>query len=241
MERVLERKEGQRPPREKMTYEEFLAWADEDTYAEWVNGEVIMVSPASARHQDITDFLTAVLRTYVRMHDLGVVISAPFQMKLAHSGREPDVIFIAREHLDRLRDTYLDGPADLVVEVISPESFARDRGEKFYEYEVAGIPEYWLIDPTREVAEFYLLEGEHYRPAHVGSKGRYESRILKGFWLDVEWLWQDPLPPEVSVLLKIAREDYIRYLADTLASEGEEYLREFLAHLQERGSSVRDR
>jgi ABC-type thiamine transport system ATPase subunit len=46
----------------KMTYEEFLAWADEDTLAEWVDGEVVMYSPASKRHQSIADFLTSVAR-----------------------------------------------------------------------------------------------------------------------------------------------------------------------------------
>ena len=35
----------------EMTYQEFLNWADEDTLAEWVNGKVIMTSPASLRHQ----------------------------------------------------------------------------------------------------------------------------------------------------------------------------------------------
>ena len=134
------------PPEEKLTYEEFLAWADEDTLAEWVDGDVIMVSPASDRHQDLVRFLTALLSIYVKAKDLGVIRPAPFQMKLAN-GREPDVLFIASEHVDRLQETYLDGPADLVIEILLPESAARDRGEKFYEYEAEGVPEYWLIDP----------------------------------------------------------------------------------------------
>lgn len=94
----------------KMTYEEFLAWADEDTLAEWVDGEIIMLSPASDRHQDLARFLTSVLGIYVETHDLGVICPAPFQMKLEH-GRGPDLLFVAREHLGRLRETYLDGPA----------------------------------------------------------------------------------------------------------------------------------
>ena len=52
---------------------------------------------------------------------------------------------MASERLDRVHRTYLDGPADLVVEIVSPESAGRDRGEKYYEYEAAGIPEYWLL------------------------------------------------------------------------------------------------
>lgn len=87
-----------------------------------------------------------------------------------------------------------------VVEIVSPESVGRDRGEKFTEYEAAGIPEYWLIDPQRRWAEFYRLEGERYRLAFQGTEGRYASTVLPGFWLQVEWLWQDPLPPVLDVL-----------------------------------------
>ena len=64
--------------RYEMTYEEFLAWADEDTLAEWVDGEAVMYSPASKRHQNIADFLLKVMGTYIESHDLGMAISAPF-------------------------------------------------------------------------------------------------------------------------------------------------------------------
>ncbi|MCX7854780.1 MAG: Uma2 family endonuclease [Anaerolineae bacterium] len=190
-----------RPPRpRRMTYEEFLTWADEDTLAEWVEGEVVMYSPASRRHQNIADFLTAVLRAYVETRELGMVLSAPFQMKLAGSGREPDLMFVATEHLDRLRETYLDGPADLVVEVASPESIGRDRGEKFYEYARAGIPEYWLIDPDAERAEFYILdERGRYQMILPDADGVYRSRVIAGFWLREDWLWK---PPRVLDVLR---------------------------------------
>lgn len=49
-----------------------------------------------------------------------------------------------------MKETYLDGPADLVVGIVSPDSVGRDRGEKFYEYAQGGVPEYWLIDPQLE-------------------------------------------------------------------------------------------
>ena len=178
--------------RPKMTYEEFLAWADEDTLAEWVNGEVVMYSPASQQHQNLVDFLTSVLRVFVEQNRLGVVLSAPFQMKL-EQGREPDLLFVAKEHLERLKETYLDGPADLVVEIVSPESVGRDRGEKFYEYEQAGIPEYWLIDPLREQAEFYQLGAQGRYRLVTPEEGTYRSVVVPGFCLRVAWLWQ-PLP-----------------------------------------------
>ncbi|MEZ5301901.1 MAG: Uma2 family endonuclease [Verrucomicrobiales bacterium] len=78
-------------------------------------------------------------------------------MRARFPGREPDIIFVASENLGRIKNAFLDGPADLAVEVISPESQGRDRGDKFYEYQAGGVREYWIIDPERQVAEFYRL------------------------------------------------------------------------------------
>ena len=214
-----EPKEKAVPP-SKMTYEEFLAWADEDTLAEWVNGEVVMYSPASGKHQDVLDFLVSVLRPFVEQRELGKVLSAPFQMKLEH-GREPDLIFVAQEHLERLKETYLDGPADLVVEITSPESLERDRGGKFAEYEAGGVAEYWLVDPLRRWAEFYQLGEEgRYEITFIGREGVYHSETLPGFWLRVEWLWQDPLPAVEEVLLEVGGEVYAHRMIERLQQHG---------------------
>jgi Uma2 family endonuclease len=40
---------------------------------------------------------------------------------------------------------HLDGPADLVVEVVSPDSPTRDRQEMLVDYAEAGVPEYWSV------------------------------------------------------------------------------------------------
>jgi Uma2 family endonuclease len=120
------------------------------------------------------------------------------------SGREPDVLFVATEHADRIRDTYLDGPADLAIEIISPESDARDRGHKFVEYEGGGVTEYWLIDPLRREAWFYQQAGDgRYHPGPIDADGFYRSSVLSGFRLRVDWLWQQPLPPVDNVLTLI--------------------------------------
>jgi hypothetical protein len=91
--------------RPKITYEEFLAWADKDTLAEWVDGEVVMIGPASFDRQEIVNFLVSVMRTFAEEHQLGVVLSAPFQMKIDQRGREPHVLFISNAHHMRLKPT----------------------------------------------------------------------------------------------------------------------------------------
>ena len=142
-------------------------------------------------------------RHFVEAHQLGLVLSAPFQMRLATrpSGREPDLLFVSSDRLDRLKEMYLDGPADLAVEVVSADSQTRDRVDKFYEYEQGGVREYWLIDPARQEAEFYLLGDDNvYHPTAVGADSEFHSAVLQGLRLKVEWLWQEPLPPLLTVL-----------------------------------------
>jgi Uma2 family endonuclease len=186
------------PPPGPISFETFLEWLDEDTWAEWVDGEISVISPASDEHQDLRDFLLTPLRLYTEAHDLGLVRGAPFLMRTAprQSGREPDLLFVAAAHADRLQPTYLDGPADLAVEIVSPESTARDRGDKFVEYEAAGVNEYWLLDPLRQDALFYQLAADgRYHRADPDAAGVYHSAVLPGLALSVAWLWQRPLPP----------------------------------------------
>ncbi len=189
-------------PPTKLTYEEFLEKTSDGTWAEWVNGEVITMT-VSNDHMDLVFFLVALFRHFAETNQLGRVFGEPFQMKTGPElpGRAPDVFFVAQANLSKLKKNYFDGPADLVVEIISPESRVRDRGEKFYEYEQGGVREYWLIDPQRKQAEFYQLGEEGiYHTAFVGSEGIYHSVVLKGLWIKVEWLWQEPLPPLLDVL-----------------------------------------
>jgi Uma2 family endonuclease len=88
-----------------------------------------------------------------------------------------------------------------VVEILSADSEARDRGEKFVEYEAAGIPEYWLIDPIRSDAFFYQLGAEgRYQHAPIDSDGFYRSVALAGFRLRVPWLWERLLPPVAELM-----------------------------------------
>lgn len=108
-------------PAVRMTFEEFLAWTHEDIRAEWVDGEVIIMAPSNLDHQDLLDFLNDLVKTFARARGLGRVFFAPVLMRLPNrpSGREPDLLFVATAHADRLCETYVDGPADLVVEIVS--------------------------------------------------------------------------------------------------------------------------
>ena len=186
-----------------MTYEEFLNWPGDNHHVEWVNGKMVLMSPVTESHENIRRFLYSLINLFAEAHHLGRVYSEPFQMKTGPDlpGRAPDLFFVANEHLEQVKRLNLEGPADLVIEIISPGSRATDRGDKFYEYEQGGVPEYWLLDPERRQAEFYLRGNDGiYRPVPLGSDGIYRSKVLEGLWVKVEWLWQQLPPPLMDVL-----------------------------------------
>lgn len=175
-----------------ISFEDYLLRSSETRVNEWVDGEIIEMPGASYEHQSIGSFLETLLRLYVEDKDLGIVLRSPFAMKLEaqRRGREPDILFVSKENAARILPTYLDGPCDIAVEIISPESIHRDRAEKFVEYEAAGIREYWLIDPERKIATFYgLAENGKYSVLPV-TDGVFHSRVLDGFFLRVEILWE---------------------------------------------------
>ena len=87
---------------------------------------------------------------------------------------------------------------------ISPSSRKVDRKDKYKEYEKGGVREYWLIDPKRETADFFRLgKDRRFHAVAVDSDGVFNSEILPGFWLRVEWLWQSPLPSVLSILKEL--------------------------------------
>ncbi len=186
-------------PYPRMTYEEYLSDPTIEENTEWVDGEVIPMMSVSSTHAEVTNFISTTLTLYAGARNLGRVYSGPFQMKLDR-GRAPDVMFIRAESLGRVNRLFLDGPADLVIEIISEGTESIDRGDKFFEYQRGGVPEYWIIDPDREVAEFYLLDAKGvYRASYVPVDGTFASPALDGMQLKVQWLWDRP---PVSELLE---------------------------------------
>ena len=181
---------------EKITYEEFLKKYT-DVHAEWVHGEVILLMTASTKHQKLVLWLANILNLFIERYDLGLLLTAPFNMHMPHlgRGREPDILFVGQDRLHIVQESNLSEAADLVIEIVSPDSVERDRGSKFVEYEAAGVREYWLIDPDRQQAEFYrLTDAGRYHLIFPGAESVFHSAVLTNFWLKTEWLWQEPLP-----------------------------------------------
>jgi Uma2 family endonuclease len=190
-------------PDRPLSEEEFVAWCDEDVKAEWVDGRVIVGAPPSFVHADLTAFLLCLLSMFVEDHGLGQVLGARLLARLnPRSLRMPDLLFVDTENSHRLRSTHLEGPPDLVIEIVSPDSVERDWREKYYDYQAASVREYWIVDPTHQRLQAYrLVDGAYQRLVH--DQGRVASSVLGGFYLREEWLWRAELPKVRDALQEI--------------------------------------
>jgi Uma2 family endonuclease len=174
-----------------------------ETFHEWVRGVVIEMSPVSGRHDELTAYFRYLLDTYFAFNPIGRLRSAPFVMRLetGESFREPDIQVILDTNPGELTETAMIGPADICIEVVSPESAKRDYGDKFVEYEQAGVREYWLVDPLRQVCHFYRLqEPGLYAPIPLTETDAYTTPLLPRLVLEVPALWRETLPTTVETM-----------------------------------------
>jgi Uma2 family endonuclease len=186
-----------------MTYEEFLAWEPEGGLTEWIDGEGVQYMPATQTHQNLAGLLYTLLRLFLSATKLGSVFAGPYTMRAqaGSNAREPDVFVVLNENPGTLTEKEFIGAADVVIEVISDDSVYRDRVTKFDEYEAAGVREYWLIDPrpSRQRADFYVRDAQgRYYAVPLGAEGMFRSTVLPGFWLQVDWLWQES--PDIAAI-----------------------------------------
>ncbi|MGQ9887342.1 MAG: Uma2 family endonuclease [Aggregatilineales bacterium] len=175
---------------------EYLAQYAEQRY-EWAREVVIKKSPVSLIHDKLVAYIRNLFEAYFTLRPIGDVVGDPFVMRLAaaESNREPDLQVILSDNRANLKDAYMDGPADICIEVVSLGSVAVDYGVKLEEYEKGGVGEYWIVDPIRHACLFYrMTEGEVYGLHLPAGDGSYTTPRLPGFALHVPTLWQQPLP-----------------------------------------------
>jgi len=175
----------------RVTYEQLLAELPETNRpCELWDGELTMSPGPSCRHQTISHRFHRLLEDWVSAQELGEVFGAPLDMVLApHQVVQPDVMFIHRDRRHIIQRS-LDGPADLVAEVLSLGSRTRDRIEKRDLYEQYGVREYWIIDPEARTVEVLALEPSGYRLAgSARGSGTVRSTLLDGFSVQLDDLF----------------------------------------------------
>lgn len=189
----------------RMSEDEFVAWVfAEEVRAEWVDGEVILMSPASVRHIEIADWLMQILWRYVRVKKLGKVFGHDLmvRMQLPRAARRiPDIAFISQAKLAGLAVTYFEGAPDLVIEIVSPDSVGRDWRDKFLEYEASGVLEHWIIDPISQTVEVSARNSSgKLQKIELAADGALHSVAIPGLWLKTEWFWiPDFIDPDLHL------------------------------------------
>ncbi|MEW6304516.1 MAG: Uma2 family endonuclease [Verrucomicrobiota bacterium] len=177
----------------RWTFAELEAELPETTQpVELWDGELIMSPAPSYFHQKIVLRFYKVLDKWIAEHRLGEVILAPLDMVLSpHRSTQPDLLFVSHERRGILQDR-VRGAADLVAEIISPESRRRDRIDKRDLYEQHGVREYWLIDPEAQTVEVLFLEKSQYKLLGRWRPGdKAQSKLLAGFTVPVGELFRE--------------------------------------------------
>lgn len=188
-----------------VTVEEFYRLVPDGQKADLIDGVIYMASPDSRRANRLTGFVFYLFQGFLEARGIGgEVFFSRYACRLSEfSAPEPDVAYVGPERVGLLEPGGMRGGPDIAVEVVSRESRHRDYDDKRRLYEEAAVPEYWIIDPIQQRIEFLVLEEGRYRLAPLESNRIFRSRALPGFWIDVDWLLSDPLPPATQCLQAI--------------------------------------
>ena len=162
--------------------------------AEFIAGEVIMHSPAKAKHLKATGRLVKLIDTFVAKNQLGQVFTEKALITLTRNDYEPDIVYFARDKAEQFHENQMEFPApDFVVEVLSSSTEIRDRGIKFTDYAMHSIREYWIVDCDEQTIEQYVLRDGNavYHLAQKMHGGTLESTVVIGLKVPVAAVFDD--------------------------------------------------
>lgn len=152
------------PAQGSWTYEDYLRLPEDGRRYEVIRGFLYVTPSPSFDHQYVVSKMNRWLGSFVDDNRLGVVLVAPFDIRLpggVGNPVQPDVVFIRRDRQPRSGDSRFDGVPDLVVEVLSPGNWRFDRTTKLTAYRDAGVPEVWLVNPITRTVEVFGLSSKH--------------------------------------------------------------------------------
>jgi Uma2 family endonuclease len=158
--------------RQRWTYSEFARLPSEgSTRYEVIGGELFVTPAPTPRHQAMITKLISRLFGFAEANDLGEVLPGPVDVLFAEGNYfEPDVVFVGKDQAHLLTDRGIEGPPQLVVEILSPSTAPRDRGIKLERYRHFGVPVYWVVDPDERTVEVWDLAGGATEPATLGPE-----------------------------------------------------------------------
>ena len=174
----------------------FYEWVDENSKAEFINGQIVIHSPVKRKHWKITDLFSSLLSIYVRVKNLGVVGTEKVMIALTRNDYEPDIVFFKKEKSALFEEDQVLFPApDFVVEILSKSTQKIDKTIKKEDYAAHGIQEYWIIDPNKQLIEQYLLlkptDKTYFEPYRYRMGEDITSKVIEGFTIPVAAIFDE--------------------------------------------------
>ncbi len=162
--------------------ERFYDEMTESEKVEFIEGEVVVHSPARSAHLIARQNIERLLSTFVMAHGLGVVYDEKCLCVFPRNDYEPDVVFFGLDKAALLNDQTMKFPVpDFAVEVLSDSTAYRDRGVKFRDFEAHAVAEYWIVDAAAQIVEQYVLRDGHFVLALKSGSGEIASVVVPGF------------------------------------------------------------
>ncbi len=172
----------------KFTFDDYCLMPEEQRY-ELIEGDFYMVPSLSVIHQRVSANIGALLRDYVQNNNCGEIFHAPLDVVLSSFDVvQPDIFYISRERSDIITDDNIQGPPDLVVEILSPATAEKDRTIKKKLYARSGVGELWLVNPGAQAVEVFQLKHDLDKPLLItrSEKRFLTSSLLPGLEINLD-------------------------------------------------------
>ena len=184
-------------PNRRYTYADYLGWEGPERF-QLINGEVYMMASPSVAHQAILMELSLQFGNWLRGKPCRV-FAAPLDVRLFpeednsdDTVLQPDLLVVCDR--SKLGKGSVNGPPDLVLEIISPSTSNKELFTKFRAYLDAKIKEYWMIEPEQRFVQVHVYEKGHFISFSYDAGETVPSTVLPGFSVELKTLWQAAAP-----------------------------------------------
>ena len=166
------------------TYEDYLLFRDDGNRHELIDGDHFMTPAPSTKHQRVSINLSTLLKNYLVQHPIGTGFTAPCDVVLSNIDVvQPDLLFVSAARTSLITEQNIQGPPDLVIEILSETTRKTDEIVKRKLFERYGVAEYWIVDPELEIVKVYRPTDQGYARveelAHE-AEGRLSTPLLPG-------------------------------------------------------------
>lgn len=173
----------------KLTYDDYCKIPDDRDRHEILDGMHVRSPVPVPYHQSVSRRLQFLLMQPIEAIGLGQIYNAPIDVQLStFDVVQPDLALVLKGSACVVGPKKLEGPPDLIVEILSPASRSRDLGPKRRLYERAGVREYWIVDPDAKTVTQLERAGDRFEQRAV-ERERIALGVLPHISVDLTKVW----------------------------------------------------